>query len=353
MSANTSPLTSPSASGPIARAWRRVGAVASSFGAAAVAFILGGRERAPTPPRDLVSTWLVLLVSCSMGFLASLGLAASNGAESLARSWTSDLESRATVILSTPDDPAQAETALERALDAVRATPGVLAATPLDHADVAALLDPWLSGQGDMLEGLPLPLLIDVALDPGAEAPIALMNQRLREARVTAEVDAHGRWIDRLEPAAARIRTLAYLGLAVIAVSAALMVALACTAALSAQSRMVSVLRLVGARDGYIAALFMRRYQLLAFMGSAVGVGAAALAVLNVSEPVAAVAAVTELPAADAPLERAGEIAPLLPDLAPEPWIWAQFAATPLAFALIATLAAWIASTIALQSAEP
>lgn len=337
--------------GFIARILRGLAAAASSFGAAAAAFVVGGRERSPPPPRDLVSTWLVLLVATAMGFLASLGLAVSNGADSLARSWTSELQSRATVILSTPEDPAEAEETLRRALDAVRGAPGVVAATPLDHAAVAELLDPWLAGDPDLLDGLPLPILIDVAVRPGAPAPVDMLAARLAEARVTAEIDAHGRWIDRLAPAASRIRTLAYLGLGVIAIAAALMVALACTAALSAQRQMVSVLRLIGARDGYIAALFMRRYQLLAFVGSAIGVAAAAAAVVNVSEPVDAMTAATGQ--AGGPVAHSAEIAPLLPDLTLEPWIWAQFAAAPLGFALIATLSAWVAAAIALQSAEP
>ena len=48
----------------------------------------------------------------------------------------------------------------------------------------------------------------------------------------------------------------------------------------------------------------------------------------------------------------AAEIAPLLPDMTPDPWIWAQLATLPLLFALIATGAAWLACMVALRRAE-
>jgi cell division transport system permease protein len=294
-------------------------------------------ERSPAPPQDLQSTWLVLLVASAMGFLASLGLAASNGADVLAKSWTQTLENRATIILPAPLDATTYEATIRRALQVVRGAPGIIDAQPLAAEEIEALLAPWLGDDPSLINDIALPTLIDVAIDPGYATPLEALRERLASANILAEVDAHGRWIDKLEPAADQIRFLARTGLAIIALAAALMVAIACTAALSSQRQMVSVLKLVGARDEYIAGLFMRRYQFLAFLGSAVGVGAAAIFVVGLPYE------------GDTPLR---ELAPIAPRLSPDPWIWAQFAAAPLAFALIATLASWISVTVALQSSE-
>lgn len=311
----------------------------AAHGASEPSYLTGGRERGPAPPRDLVSTWLILLVAFAMGFLAALALAAVNGADSLARSWTSELESRATIVIAPQSDAAEEAATLARALDAIRSTNDVISAEPLSSEEIASLLEPWLGADPSLVETMPLPVLIDVAVAPNRPTPTDALDDALQRAHVSAEIDAHGEWVDRLAPAADRIRLLAYAGLAIIGSAAALIIAIACAAALSAQRQVVSVLKLVGARDAFIAAMFMRRCQMLAFVGSAVGVGAAALLAIG------------------APLLAGGgpsgpELAPLTPDLAPNPWVWAQFAAAPLAFALIATAASWISVTAALQSAE-
>ena len=166
----------------------------------------------------------------------------------------------------------------------------------------------------------------------------AALRTAFADARLPAEIDAHEQWVERLQPPADRVRSLAQAGLALIAVAAALMVALSCATALAAQARMVEVLRLVGASDAFVAGIFVRRFQVLAFIGSAIGAGGAALALLIASG------------SSDAPTE--AEIAPLLPDMTPDPWIWAQLATLPLLFALIATGAAWAASMIVLRRTE-
>src|SRR5690606_24872443 len=65
------------------------------------------------------------------------------------------------------DGPAAVAARTARALDIVRATPGVARAEPLAAERVAQLLEPWLGG-GTALSDLPVPSLIDVTLAEGA-----------------------------------------------------------------------------------------------------------------------------------------------------------------------------------------
>ena len=60
----------------------------------------------------------------------------------------------------------------------------------------------------------------------------------------------------------------------------AAMITLAANAALAANAQVIEVLRLVGARDSYIARAFVRRFTLRAFAGAAAG---AVLAMLGVA----------------------------------------------------------------------
>lgn len=297
-----------------------------------LSFTSSGGARTPPLPRDWSSIWLVLLVSAAMGFLGGLAVAAASGADALARSWTDDLSSRATVALSIEHDD---QRALAEALSMIRRVDGVIQAQPLDDRAMTALLSPWL-GEGEDAADLPLPRLIDVATAPGAD-PIAAIQQGLADLGVEGTVDAHGEWVARLKPAADRLRSLAYGALVVTGIAAALTVALACSAGLAAQARVIDVLKLVGAEDGYISRIFVRRLQTLAFGGSAIGAAVAALTLLGAAGP-------------DAP---SAELAPLLPSLTPQGGDWVQFTAIPLAFALIATVSARIAVSIALRRREP
>jgi cell division transport system permease protein len=61
------------------------------------------------------------------------------------------------------------------------------------------------------------------------------------------------------------------LSIGLIATATAAMITLAANAALSANAQVIKVLRLVGARDSYIARAFVRRFTLRALTGAAVG----------------------------------------------------------------------------------
>ena len=63
------------------------------------------------------------------------------------------------------------------------------------------------------------------------------------------------------------------------AATSAAMIMLATRAAMAANAQVVAVLRLIGAQDSYIAAAFVRRFTLRAFMGAGLGTAAGGLAV--------------------------------------------------------------------------
>ncbi|MBX2853892.1 MAG: hypothetical protein KTR21_02830 [Rhodobacteraceae bacterium] len=296
-----------------------------------------GSGAAPPLPQDWTSTWLVAIVAAAMGFLATLGVAATTGVDALSRSWTDDLSARATVALTIEADD---NAALAEALAALRSLDEVETARPLDDTAVAALVSPWI-GESLDIESLPMPRLIDVELRPQAVAPAAEIEAALTALGVVGEVDAHGEWVNRLRPAARRIRGLAYGALGILAVASALVVALACSAGLAAQSKVIDVLKLVGAEDGYIARIFVQRLQILTFAGSTVGALTAAVALIAGGSGVI-----------DAAESGATELAPLLPSLQPQGADWIWFAGVPFAFALIATAAAAVAVTAALRRRE-
>ena len=126
---------------------------------------------------------------------------------------------------------------------------------------------------------MPIPRLIEV-IEDGNGPDIDGLRLRLAAEAPGAVFDDHTRWRRPLVDAATRLRLLAAVSVALIALSTAAMITLAANAALSANATVISVLRLVGARDTYIARAFVRRFTLRAFAGAAIGTGAALAGVM-------------------------------------------------------------------------
>lgn len=291
-------------------------------------------EAAPILPWNWSSSGMVALIAASMSFLAALVLALHAGADQLAAKWTEALDRRATLTLTlpaagerTPEEAADAPA--RRALAIAAGVKGVVAAEALPPETASRLLRQALGEEADGLLEL---RLIDLRLaepsgSPEGRAALAALAQALDREGLEADIDAHGEWIEKLRPAAGMVIGLAETALAAIAAICALVVALACSMAMAAQAQVVDLLRLIGAYDRFIARLFVRRFQILVFMGAVAGVSTGALALF-----------VFRL-GAYAPPE-AGALAPLTPDLALDAGLWARFALTPLALALITTLTA-------------
>lgn len=171
-------------------------------------------------------------------------------------------------------------TQTDAALRVLRTTPGIVDARALSLEEQQALLLPWF-GPDLPIEDLPLPQLIDITETAEGYDPSGL-RLRLAAEAPAAVLDDHARWRRPLIDAATRLRVLGWASILLIATATAAMVTLAANAALAANAQVIAVLRLVGAKDTYIASAFVRRFALRALTGSAVGtlVGIAALFVI-------------------------------------------------------------------------
>lgn len=216
--------------------------------------------------------------AAAMAFLAVFAMALSLAAGRLADRWQASLAQTATVRISAP--PAEMAAQTEAVLEVLRTTPGVARARALDPEEQRLLLEPWF-GPDLPLDTLPLPRLIELT-----EAAGGIDGQGLR-LRLAAEapgavLDDHTRWRRPLVVAADRLRLLGVTAIVVIGAAMAAMITLAAQAALAANAQVIRVLRLLGARDSFIAGAFVRRFTRRAFVGAALGmlVGMGAVALL-------------------------------------------------------------------------
>ncbi len=207
------------------------------------------------------------LVAGAMAFLAVFALALSLAAGRLADRWGEALARTATVRISAPPDQMTLQT--EAVLAVLAATPGVATSRALSVEEQHTLLAPWF-GPDLPVEALPLPQLIEV-VETGAGYDGEGLRQRLAAEAPGAVLDDHTRWRKPLVQAAGRLRLLGWVSMGLIGAVVAAMITLAANAALAANGQVIRVLRLVGARDTYIARAFVRRFTLRAFWGAAAG----------------------------------------------------------------------------------
>ena len=237
--------------------------------------IMGDAQADRVVPPTGFTARLTLFASGAMAFLTVFALALSLASGRLAHRWGEELARSATIRISAPADQMAAQT--EAALTVLRQTPGIASARALTDEEQSALLAPWF-GADLPLDTLPMPRLIEVV---EGDPPFDAQGLRLRLAAEVpgATLDDHTRWRKPLVDAAQSLRRLGWISILLIGGAMAAMITLAAQAALAANHQVIEVLRLVGARDGYIALAFVRRFTIRAFIGAAVG---AALGLLGV-----------------------------------------------------------------------
>ena len=219
---------------------------------------------------------LTVLASAAMAFLAVFALALAFSLARVADRWEAELAGTATIRVSAPEGQVEAQVAA--ALRALEQTPGIEGARALTDDEQRALLAPWF-GTDLPVDALPLPRLIEFReVPPGFDA--AGLRLRLQAEAPGAVFDDHGRWRAPLVAAADRLRMLAMISLALMGLVVAALVTLAASSALASNRQVIEVLRLVGARDTYIARAFVRRFTIRAMLGAIGGTVAGLVAVL-------------------------------------------------------------------------
>ena len=218
------------------------------------------------PPTGFTAR-LTLFTAGAMAFLAVFAMTLSLATGRLADRWSAELARTSTLRITAPVDQTDAQ--LRAAITVLETTPGVAAARPLSADEQRALLEPWF-GAGLPVKDLAIPQLIEIIEEGGGYDSIGL-RARLQAEVPGAVLDDHTRWREPLVKAADRLRTLGWLAIVLIAGSTAAMITLAAQAALAANAQVIRVMRLVGARDIYIAGAFVRRFTLRALTGGAIG----------------------------------------------------------------------------------
>lgn len=247
-----------------------------------LALVAGDKQADRVVPPTGFTARLTTFASAAMAFLAVFALALMLATGRIADTWSASLAQTSTVRISAPDG--QVETQVAAVMEMLATTPGVAEARLLSDDDQRALLEPWF-GPDLPLDALPVPKLIAITETPEGYDTAGL-RARLAGEAPGAVLDDHTRWREPLVRAADRIRLFGLAALVLIAATTAAIITLAATAALAANAQVIDVLRLVGARDTYIARAFVRRFTLRTLAGAAAGTlaGMIALSLMPASD---------------------------------------------------------------------
>ena len=218
-----------------------------------------GRLRGPTP-------YVIAIMTFAMVVVAAAGLALSNAAAIVSRG----VESRFAIQI---DDNA----ALPKVMAAVRDTPRVRKAEPVPEAEMRRTLERWL-GPGGLGDELPVPALVNVDLEPGADS--AALARRVQQSSPGVRLVSHGQVV---RPLLKSLRVLQWLALALVAlmaVAASAVVVLAARGAFDTHRSTVDIMHGLGATDQQVTNLFQRKIAVDALFGAFGGGLAAAVALL-------------------------------------------------------------------------
>ncbi|MGN6269117.1 MAG: cell division protein FtsX [Sphingomonas sp.] len=263
--------------------------------------------------------WVMAIMLFLTVLAAALGLGTLAASQSLDR----QLAGRLTVEL-VEANPAARDRDAGQVLAMLRGDRNVAAARGVDPARLAKLLEPWLGALGNDPD-LPMPALIDVDLRDASEAAIAALQTRVQRIAPAARLDRHAAWMAPVTSFMNLLLALAAGIVLLLAAATGTVVVLAARAGLETHRETIAVMHMLGSTDVQVARLFQRRIARDTAIGGAIG-GIAALAM-------------TALVGS----RLAGLGSALASGAALTAGAWIALALLPLAFVVLATLAARIA----------
>lgn len=209
----------------------------------------------------------VAVQAAVLSFFAVLALALGLAAGRIAADWAGDAARTATLQLLAPSAAMEAQA--RAALEVLRTTQGISAVRIIEIEEQQAILAPWL-GTDAAFDALPLPLLIEVTVDP------KLLDRAALDARLAGEApgavfDDHAVWRRPLAASAERLRIFAFASLGALGLAFGAGLVGAARGTLARHGREIATLSLVGARPGFIAGLFARPCARNALVGGIVG----------------------------------------------------------------------------------
>jgi cell division transport system permease protein len=235
-----------------------------------------GKRRYDLPLGKGAGSGFLRLLIALMTVLAMLGLAASFALSEMTQRWSSGLENRMTVEIPAEDKDGTliaADKVTEmttKVLDMLQSHPAIAEASAMSEQEVRDLISPFL-GEDLVMDSIPLPGLISVHIQDGAEIDLKTLETRLKIIAPQARIDTHESWLKDVLRFTGALQFAAILLTLIIAITTLVAVAGGVRSKMAVHREELQLLHLMGASDDYIARQLQRHTLILAFQGAFAG----------------------------------------------------------------------------------
>ena len=202
---------------------------------------------------------LVLLATLSL----AVGMVMSSASESLQRSLSGTLTVQVPAGL-------EQQSATESIIEILRATPNIQDVREIPDREINEALEPWLGAQAPILD-LPLPALVDVAIESGQTVDIQVLTKKLSAVAPGTVVEEHSMWLGRLIDITNTVETVSMSVMLLVLICVVITVVFSTRTWMAVNREAVEVLHLIGAHDSYIAHQFQKHTFWLSSVGAAGG----------------------------------------------------------------------------------
>jgi cell division transport system permease protein len=210
--------------------------------------------------------WLLLWAFASTAYIAGIGAV---GLLIIGRgetAWQRSLAAAMTLEIPADSSPARIETVLAL----LKHTPGIASVTVLTPTEEARLLTPWL-GPGARLDGLPMPLLINLRAAAADSVDLAGLREKLSSVVPGAEIDQRLQWLIGMRRMADRVGRVLAAGIAAGLLAVVPTAIFAARAAWMADRELIGLAHRLGATDQDIIRPFAFQAFRLGLAGGAIG----------------------------------------------------------------------------------
>lgn len=216
-------------------------------------------------PVTKVVPWIVGLLV----FLLCLVLAGASAIGVSMYKWQVGMSHRLTVEV-----PLQHEIDRDRITSAVsnylRSNPGLVSVDIADKTKLYTIFGVPIQ-QAELYNDFPLPVIIDVNLNPDQPANVNEIIAQLQKFTPGVRVETYTQWYDMLTILQKSMQLIAYAFVVLIALTVIVVITLVTRAGLSAHQENINILRLIGASNSYVARKFQTHAFRLSTRGAIVG----------------------------------------------------------------------------------
>lgn len=224
------------------------------------------------------SGYFLIWILMVMVFFASMALAGNLVIGNMAKRWNASVSGSFVIQVLPPKDTALASgdtlelmiAEVDKAAKILQQNPDIESIKVLSLDELENLLKPWL-GETTLDGEFPIPRLIDVTLQKGAELDIESLSAELKEVAPNAVIDVHRLWLQKFMSFVMTIDVISLIVLVMILLTTSISVIYAAITSLQVHRPAIELLHLIGAKDNYISILFSKKTVFFSFIGAVIG----------------------------------------------------------------------------------